>query len=55
MVVQAPNGRWAGLRHGPEDSPRELRVHDVPDSAVQSDLRQNKTAWTKCNHELETH
>lgn len=55
MVVQTPNSRWADLRYGPEDSPRELPVHDVLDSAVQSDGSQNKTAWTQCYRELEIH
>lgn len=43
MVVQTLNGWWAGFRHGPEDSQRELSVHDVLNS-VQSGLSQNKTA-----------
>lgn len=43
MVVQTPTGRWAGLSHGPEDSQRELCVHDVLES-VQSDLSQKKSA-----------
>lgn len=51
MVVQILNGSWAGLRHSPEDSQRELLVHDVLNSTVQSDLSRNKSAYKKCYDE----
>ncbi|KAG7506755.1 hypothetical protein JOB18_014931 [Solea senegalensis] len=39
-------GRWPGLKRGPEDSQTELVVHDVLDSAAQS--QRSPTSMPAC-------